>query len=99
MRQLDGGRGGSTFAVSDSTPLTARLCEPVNRVAGKRLRLNFGLEIQTSRLTRSAIGATARAHVCAVSDRRAVSEDMSRQLPFLCSKNHSRRKASFVIQF
>jgi hypothetical protein len=53
---------------------------------------------ESVRATISAIGATARAQVGAVSESRTAKEAINRQFPSRCSKNHSRRIGSRLIQ-
>src|SRR5207245_5413157 len=95
-RQTRGGRGG--VCVWKLDPFVSRLLLSVNRVGGPTLREGFAIVDHNSRETHSAIGATARPHVRTVSDSRTANDPMRRQLPSRCSKNHSRRIGSRVIQ-
>jgi hypothetical protein len=60
----------------------------------------FGLRIvdQSFRATHSATGATARAHVDVVSERRIASSLIKRHDPSRCSKNHRFENGLWVIQ-
>jgi len=67
-------------------------------VAGPSFRIGLGRESQKDFAIHSAWLATALRHMSAVSDKVDANDAIKRQLPFRCSKNHSRRIIPFVIQ-
>jgi hypothetical protein len=79
-------------------PFASRLRLWVKRVAGPVSWLGFRCLVHNWRVTHSAKGATARAHIGAVSDSLTANGAMSRQFPSRPSKNHSRFSGSRVIQ-
>jgi hypothetical protein len=79
-------------------PLASRLCVWVKCVGDESICTRFRVVNQNCCVTVSAIGATARPQIGAVSDSRAANDPMSRQLPSRCSKNHSRLRGLRVIQ-
>src|SRR2546422_5000411 len=83
----------------NSCPLPSTLRRWVSRV-GKMwsLRASLRTELHKVCATHSANGATARPHVGAVSESRAASGAINRQLPSRCSRNHSRLRDPLAIQ-
>jgi hypothetical protein len=70
----------------------------VNCVGGKSLGVRLRVVDHSCCATHSAIGATARPQIGAVSDSRTANDPASRQLPSRCSKNHSRLRGCRAIQ-
>lgn len=96
-RQSLRGCGARSARGIEGPPCASRFRLCVKRVAGPFSRLSFRLD-HSCRATHSATGATARAHIGAVSDSFTAKAAMSRQFPFCSSKNHSRLSGSRVIQ-
>ena len=91
-------RGGGIGGGSGDLPFATRLCRCVKRVGSAKSRNGFRSRDHSVPATHSAIGATARPQVGAVSESLTASAAISRQLPSRCSRNHSRLRGSRVTQ-
>ena len=91
------GRTATLIAGVCVVPFASRLRCWVKGVASPLCRESFRRD-QSARAVHSANGATARAHIGAVSLKWMASDAISRQVPSRCSKSHSRFSGSRVIQ-
>jgi hypothetical protein len=91
-----GGRGDGS-RLEEALPLASSRRRCVSLVAGGLSQLGLRIADHSICAIRSACVATARPHKEAVSERRAARELTIRQLPFLSSKNQSRRNCPFCI--
>src|SRR6266478_9983392 len=96
VRHSRGGRGGvGTGRLS--SPFASRRRRWVRCVAAIIWRDEVRIVDERLRTTVSTIGATLCPHVIAVSESPTVNDPIRRHVPFLSSKNHSRRITSRVI--